>query len=323
MTVSKAERLMNLTIMLLETSRPLTAREIRDTIPGYGQESYDSFKRMFERDKEALREVGLPVEMSTDVWGEETAYRIPKERYYLPEIELEPDEVASLWLAASLLKLQDPGTARAAMLKLSGDVVPPPTPGPAPSLRIDVGLSAPGLARAFEAVSEKKSLTFTYAGRDGEKHREVDAYGLLHRRGFWYLVGLDHSAGETRSFRLDRIKGPLRLSNPNVPGPEFSVPQGFRPEELLETPPFAQSKGSQQPETARIRFDASEAWLVERENPWVQLSWDEHGVAEATVGIGDPDGLLTWIFWYTTRAEILEPSWLRDLAWQRLREICG
>ncbi len=69
MTTSKAERLMNLTIMLLETSRPLTAREIRETIPGYGQESFDAFKRMFERDKEALREVGLPVEVSTDVWG--------------------------------------------------------------------------------------------------------------------------------------------------------------------------------------------------------------------------------------------------------------
>lgn len=323
MTASKAERLMNLTIMLLETSRPLTAREIRETIPGYGQGSFDAFKRMFERDKEALREVGLPVEVSTDVWGEETGYRIPKERYYLPEIDLEPDEIASLWLAASLLKLQDPGTARAAMLKLSGDVIPPPAAGPAPSLRIDAGLSAPGLARAFEAVSDRKSLTFTYAGRGGESRRQVDPYGLLHRRGFWYLVGLDHLSGEERSFRLDRIDGPLRLSNPNVSGPEFSVPGGFRPEGLLETPPFAQSKDRLETETARIRFDASEAWLVERENPWVKLSWDDQGDAEARVLIGDPDGLLTWIFWYTTRAEILEPSWLRELAGQRLREICG
>ena len=319
MSVQKMERLVNLTIMLLETPRPISAREIQQTIPGYDQENFISFKRMFERDKQALRELGMPVEMSTDTWGEEIVYRIPKERYYLPEVELEADEVAALWLAASLLKLQDPGTARAALLKLSGDITPPPAAAPAGPLSVDFSLSAPGLTTAFAAVCERKTVSFVYEGKEGAKTREVDPYGLLHRRGFWYLIGLDHSSNEQRSFRLDRLGGPVRVLEPSSQKPDFEVPDQFNPEAVLDTPPFAGGDG----ERARIRFDPSEAWLVERENPWMDLEWVDNGFAQAEVTIGDPEGLLSWIFWYTDKAVIESPQWLRELAASRLRAICA
>ena len=97
----KVERLVNLIALLLNTRRPLTVEEIRNTVPGYQQEDYSSFKRMFERDKEELRSLGIPIERRfTDVWEVEEGYLISKDRYYLPELELTPDEMAALWIAS-------------------------------------------------------------------------------------------------------------------------------------------------------------------------------------------------------------------------------
>src|SRR5439155_320752 len=99
--VQKVERLVNLIALLLNTRRPLTVEEIRNTIPGYQQEDYSSFKRMFERDKEELRSLGIPIERRyTDVWEVEEGYLISKDRYYLPELDLTPDEMAAPWIGS-------------------------------------------------------------------------------------------------------------------------------------------------------------------------------------------------------------------------------
>src|SRR5919198_4392264 len=95
------ERLLNLVGLLLETRTPLTFEQIRETLEPYGQENVDSAKRMFERDKDVLREYGVPLELvDVDAWGSEQGYLIPKDRYYLPEIAFEPDELGALYVAA-------------------------------------------------------------------------------------------------------------------------------------------------------------------------------------------------------------------------------
>jgi proteasome accessory factor B len=86
------ERLLNLVALLLETGRPLTFEEIRGALQAYGQEDKASAKRQFERDKDTLRNIGIPVEaVPTDAWEVEEGYRIPKERYELPDLSLEPE----------------------------------------------------------------------------------------------------------------------------------------------------------------------------------------------------------------------------------------
>ena len=56
---------------------------------------------MFERDKDVLREFGVPLELvDVDVWGTEQGYVIHKDEYYLPEIEFEPGELVALLVAA-------------------------------------------------------------------------------------------------------------------------------------------------------------------------------------------------------------------------------
>src|SRR5688572_29113300 len=87
----RIERLINLIAALLETSRPMTAEEVRRDIAGYDQANFDSFRRAFERDKESLRAMGIPLEtrpVSPDAFSDHVeGYIIPKERYYLPELD--------------------------------------------------------------------------------------------------------------------------------------------------------------------------------------------------------------------------------------------
>ena len=92
------ERLLNLVGLLLETATPLTFEQIRETLDAYRADKVDSAKRMFERDKDQLREFGIPLQLvDTDVWGTEQGYMIPKDEYYLPEIAFTPRSSARCW----------------------------------------------------------------------------------------------------------------------------------------------------------------------------------------------------------------------------------
>ena len=330
MSVRKAERLLNLIVCLLETERPVTAQQVQEAVPGYAEQNWEAFKRMFERDKEALREVGIPLELApVVVQGEEDeGYRIPKDRYYLPDLALEPEELAALWLAAGLVRLQDPGAARSALLKLGGELPAPVEQDRLPWLSADLGLEVPGLPRAFEAVAERRSVVFAYRGRSGQETRTLDPYGLVHRKGAWYLVGRDHARQELRSFRLDRMAGDLQFASALIPGrreagPEFEPPAGFRPEEALEVPPFVDREADRAGAEALVGFDATTAWWVERSHPWLRLEWLAGGGAQARVPLSDSSGFISWVLSLGEGAELLEPAELRAALLARLEEACG
>ncbi|MGQ0680270.1 MAG: helix-turn-helix transcriptional regulator [Actinomycetota bacterium] len=316
----KSERLLNLIVMLLETPRPVTAEQIHRTIPGYGQDAWDSFKRMFERDKEELREMGIPLELTGgDAWDTDQGYRIPKDRYYLPDLDLAPDEVAALWLAAGLVRMNDPGPARSALMKLTEQALPR-SEGNLSWLTADMGLTSPNMAVALDSVAERKEVAFAYRGKQGVATRSIRPYGLTHRKGRWYLVGHDGRAEQIRSFRLDRVEGAIRQAHPSRPGPEFSVPEDFHLEGYLERPPFVQGEALSH---ARVRFDPSTAWWVERSHPWLRLEQAQDHSATALVEVADDSGFVSWLLGFGQGAEVLEPQHLRDLTRARLEQICG
>ena len=95
------ERLVNLVALLLESRTPLTFDQIRGQLAeGYGHQDASSAKRMFERDKDVLRDIGVPIEVvSTDAWDVEHGYTIDKQRYYLPDIAFTPEELSALFVA--------------------------------------------------------------------------------------------------------------------------------------------------------------------------------------------------------------------------------
>src|SRR5215212_9055991 len=162
--MDKLERLMNLLAALLETARPLSADEIRERVPGYEAQKDASFHRAFERDKEDLREMGIPLEVEPIPATNPPldGYRIRQSEYYLKDPKLDPDELAALHLAASVVRV-DGIHGIEGVWKLGGLAV---DDGDEP---VELGAlpSDPNLVTAFQAVTRRQQVTFRY--RDEER----------------------------------------------------------------------------------------------------------------------------------------------------------
>ena len=138
MSKRRTERLLSIVVLLLSARRYLTAEEIRAAVRGYPEQD-EAFKRMFERDKEELRDLGIPLETGlTNPLDDEVGYRISRQDYALPEIRLEADEAAVLGIAARVWQSASlAGAAAGALLKLKAagmEDEPGKTPGIEPRL---------------------------------------------------------------------------------------------------------------------------------------------------------------------------------------------
>jgi proteasome accessory factor B len=232
MSRRKTERLLSLVVCLLSAGRFLTANQIREAVPGY-PDNFDAFKRMFERDKDELRELGIPLETGSNSAGdEEVGYRISRQAYVLPEIVLEPDEVAVIGLAARVWREAElAGAAAGALLKLRAagiDAEETTQPGIEPRLKTGEAAFGP----LWQAVRDGRPVAFGYraAGRSGATARRLEPWGVVNRHGRWYVAGHDLDRGEARVFRLSRIDGPVSFAGP--PG-AVTVPPGTDVREMV------------------------------------------------------------------------------------------
>ena len=147
--------------MLLTSSRPVPAEEIRRTIPGYSADSDDAFHRMFERDKDLLRGIGIPIELRpTDGWEVEHGYIVDPSKYRLADPGLTDEERAALFQAAQTVTLGGEPAAPGAILKLGGARLA----GAVEPLAADLGEAAETLGDLFQAVSERRRVRFKYKG---------------------------------------------------------------------------------------------------------------------------------------------------------------
>lgn len=210
----KTERLLNLTIALLATRRFLAKEEIRRMVPGYS-DSDEAFERAFERDKDELREMGIPLETGSNsaFFDDEVGYRIRSDAYALPEVRFTGDEMAVLALAAQAWQqaaLAGPATSALLKLKAYGvetdDVA---LSGLAP--RVDTHEAA--FLPLWQAVRDGRPVRFDYrrSGEQQARTRTVEPWGIVSWHGRWYLVGHDRDREDTRVFRLSRISGAVKL----------------------------------------------------------------------------------------------------------------
>lgn len=295
------ERLLNLLAFLLTVGRPVSADEIRTTVAGYDQESDEAFRRMFERDKDLLRTMGIPLERRpTDAWEVEYGYVVPRGEYELPDLDLTDEERAALWLAAQVVRLGGQPSGPEAILKLGGLGL---SAGGEP-LAADLGASAEQLAVAFQAVAGRRVLHFEYRDRA----RSVRPYGLLHRRGHWYVVGGDASG--LRVYRVDRGTAFRAGAEPNA----FVRPAGFRVRDALPSLPW---ETGDEDLTARVVFDEEVAWWAQRQLPG-SFETGEDGSVRAEVRVANPDAFIGWILTFEEHAEILGPERLRSALLARI-----
>ena len=213
MASRKNERLINLTIALLATKRYLTKSEIFRTIEGY-EGSAESKERMFERDKDDLRRIGIVIDVRGIDPGfeDEPGYRIHPDTYSLNLGELNGAEVALLSLAAEAWRgaaLGEP--AQSALLKLRSLGIASDFAA-LPNLSPKLNVNSENFVPLTRAIADRIAITFNYLSAQlKEEARTVTPYGLGSRQGNWYLVAFDRDRMDTRTFRLDRIVSKVEL----------------------------------------------------------------------------------------------------------------
>ena len=226
MAVDRTERLLNLVLCLMATRRAVSRAEIQRTIPGYGlEQSPAAFERMFERDKDELRSMGIPVETVVDANGEVEGYRIPAEQYGLPALSIDADEAAVLTLAAQVWdEAVLAPEAVSALRKLEAAAGRGAHEDAGDRTFVRHGGDDATILTLMAAVREHRVLRFAYTTADGRRaERIVDPWAVIARSGSWYLVGHDHDRAAMRAFRVSRIDGPvtvtrLAATTPRPPG---------------------------------------------------------------------------------------------------------
>lgn len=307
--MDKLERLMDLTMTLLDTERPLSAEDLRERIPGY-PDKLESFRRAFERDKDELRELGIPLSLEP-IPGTDPpldGYRIHKDSYYLPDLDLDADELAALHLAASAVAVEGvPGSDALWALGGSSPVTS--------SFDADlVEVAIPGddnLATAFKAITGRNPVEFTYRGET----REVDPLRIDMQRGWWYLTGFDHLRDEVRVYRLDRIEGAISTDSKRT----FDV-QTSSPESITIDVPWM--LGSGETRTARLLVDApavERATSILGEDAIRERGHD--GSATFEVEVANWLAFRSFVIGFLDAAEIIEPAEWRDAMRDWLGEV--
>jgi proteasome accessory factor B len=315
MAARRAERLVNLVICLLSTRQFITAERIRDAVPGYepadGSTATDeAFKRMFERDKAELRELGIPLETGRNShFDAEDGYRISRRDYELPPIEFDAAEATAIGLAARLWQSATLGEpARAALLKLRAagtDVQATGAPGAVPH----VDASDPSLPILLEAARLSRPVRFDYvkSGSGTPERRTLEPWGVLSWRQRWYVAGFDRDRGEGRSFRMSRIVGKVDWAG--------SAGSYERPEkvDLVE---MVAGRSPEDTRIAQIRVEGAGAGQLRR-----MADAEVDGVL--TIGYTDPDWLARRVCSAGAAAHVLEPPELIAAVRERLTAAAG
>ena len=226
------ERLFSLVLALLATDVGLTKHEILSTVQGYRQQYRDggdnaNLERQFERDKDNIRELGVPLETiePPDEPGSNHSlrYLIPRGGYDLPaDIEFSPAEVALLNVAAMVWRegSLSRGSQRALMKLRSLGIAPTePVLGYAPRLRVRDAAFEP----LNTALERRQTVTFQYLkpGETAATVRTLEPLAIVQHEGRWHLFAREAGTEVTKTFLLRRIVSEVRTT-----GAEYAAPSG-------------------------------------------------------------------------------------------------
>jgi proteasome accessory factor B len=316
MSAQKTERLMNLLIMLLVQKRYVTKERIREIL--YPGSSDEAFEKMFERDKEELRSLGVPIEVGSadPLFDDDPGYRISPSEFALPDITLAADEASvvalatKVWEHARLAEATSEAVRKLAAVGAELDVEALDLVQPR------LGADEPSFDLFLEAAQERTPVVFDYQrGTRPVETRHLQPWGVVRSSGRWYVVGFDTDRGGERVFRLSRVRGQVRRDGD--PG-SYDIPEGTDVRAIA---------GRLAPERAELR-----AVLLLRPGTCLPL---RRGAESVDPGVPGPDGL-AWdrvvltrattdlaaeVLSYGPDAYVVEPSELRREVVARLDEV--
>jgi proteasome accessory factor B len=306
MSAQKTERLINLTLALLATKRHLTKSEIFKAVAGYSG-SPETMERMFERDKDELRSLGIEIEVKgiDPLFEDEQGYLIRSETFQLRDNEFSKEELLYLTMAANLWHDTALGSdSKAALLKiqsLSGPIESDAVNTPA----LRDSESAALLSSAFEAVDAEQLIKFGYKGKD----RTAQPFGLFTKDGFWYLVAREDN--EVKSFKLLRIEG--KIVKEGKAG-SFKKPPEF---DLIK---FLSNSRSEQEILAQVLVRKEQAHVLRSKYSTREIDdeWDLMLIPYIY-----EQEIIETILWYGTNVIVDSPASLRSEVISRLKVIAN
>lgn len=310
---TKTERLLNLVICLLSTRQPLSKQAIRRAVPQYGDAASDeSFDRMFERDKDELRDIGIPLrtEPLDAYFDDEPGYRIDQREYALPEIAFEADELAVLGLAARTWQQASlGGPAAQAMRKLQAQDVDRHV-GPVVALEPRVRTTEAAFEPIKDAALQRRAVTFSYRKGSGAQvgARRLQPWAVASWHGRWYVTGYDLDREAPRVFRLSRVSGKVKAQGkPQA----YDIPEGHDALSMIAT-----SDGGSSTDTATLRVRAAAGNTLRRRATAAESlddDWDQ-----LTVEHSDLPALVTEVCGFGPSVVALDPPDLVDGVRRRL-----
>ncbi|GAB3767084.1 proteasome accessory factor B [Nocardioides ginsengisegetis] len=320
MTVRKSERLLNLLIMLLVQRTYVSKERIRGIL--YPDSTTDAFEKMFERDKEELRSLGVPIEVGNmdAFFDDEPGYRIRPDEFALPEINLEADEAAVIGLATRVwehARLAEATTE--AVRKLTALGVPLDVSAldiAQPRLTAD----EPAFDVFWEATQERTPVEFEYrrSGQPTATTRHLQPWGVVRYSGRWYAVGLDTDRGEERVFRLSRVEGAARKTGEPA---SYDVPAGT---DLRETARRLAPAPTTERAVVLVRAGAGLALRRVAESVETGVDGPDTGTAwDRLVVVRNGQGLADEILGHGADVLVEEPATLRDEVVARLTAAVG
>lgn len=296
MSSQKTERLINLTLALLASKRYLSKAEILRNIPGY-EGSPETKERMFERDKDDLRSLGIQIDVNNfdPLFEDEQGYLIKSDSFQFAENEFTKEELLLLTMAANLWHdsavEMDSQNALLKIQSLSGPVENDMTT--TPTLRITEDWQL--LVSIFTAVQNKQILEFSYRG----KKRQVNPYGLYSSKGFWYLIAFEINV--IKSFKLVRIEGEVDLIGEKD---AFEKPDNFNVGNFLKEESNSVSLVSK----LQVRKGAALSLRNKFTVKDLDSEWDLMDIPYT-----NEQELLEMVLWHGTDLKLIEPAALRQL----------
>jgi proteasome accessory factor B len=300
-TVSrKSERLVNLTIALLATTRWLSKSEIYQSIDGYNGD-LEAKERMFERDKEELRNLGIEIEVGSfdPLFDDEVGYRIRPEKYQIQTSSLSVNQLSLISLATQMWQgAVLSSKANSALVKLKSLGIESDSEGLALTAQ-SVDVSDENLTHIIDAISARRTISFAYTNRDAVlEDRALEPYGVGTKNGYWYVAGLDLAKREVRLFRLDRFSSTVKEQGR---ASSYEIPNDFSMSDLL--------KSQARNYLCRLKLRTDKAYSLRRfaTDTSSEDDWDIVDYSYASV-----DQLLRDLLWHGDDVQLVEPNDLRE-----------
>ena len=306
MSAEKTERLINLTLGLLSSKRFLTKNEIFKNIAGYSG-SPETMERMFERDKDELRSMGIEIEVGQldPLFEDELGYLIKSSSIQIQPNEFTKDELLLMTMAANVWKESAfSDISKNALMKVSSIDSEIGLNAVALSMIDDEGLNSDRFQRIIDAIQSKKYISFLYNNRS----RVMAPFALKSSGGFWYLIGQEQGQ-PIKVFKIIRIQSEIVIEKSYS---QFEIPADFKVDEFLK------NTTSNQTHTAKLlirenRVNAlrSRGTVQENANGWdtLEMTFD------------DLEQMIREILWFGDDIIVLSPPDLRSEVTSRLREI--